>query len=236
MTESPIIIALDYPDAEQAMALARRLDPQHCRLKVGLELYLRTGGAVIPRLHDLGFQVFLDLKFHDIPNTVAQACRAAAAYGVWMITVHALGGRRMLQAARESLEVGATRPRLVAVTLLTSHSEAEIKELGLLRDSVQQVSELAALAQVTGLDGVVCSPHEAQVLRQRYGDNFLLVTPGIRMPGETHDDQSRVMSARQAQAQGASYLVVGRSVTRAPDPALALKDMLATLIPSADCT
>lgn len=226
MSDPRIIVALDFSGSDDALVLAQRLDPSLCRVKVGLELFLSSGGSILPRLNDLGFDIFLDLKFHDIPNTVAQACRAAADFGVWMINVHALGGRHMLAAACEAIAGVASRPRLIAVTLLTSHDEDEIKELGLVQSISQQVMALAELAQSSGLDGVVCSPWEAHSLRQRYGPDFLLVTPGVRPQGEAQNDQSRIMTPQQALAEGASYLVIGRPITRSPDPVGALQQIV----------
>ena len=227
MSPSPVIVALDFPAADEALALATRLDPARCRVKVGKELFTRAGPAVVEKLVGQGFEVFLDLKYHDIPNTVAAACAAAADLGVWMINLHALGGRRMMAAARERLEaLGSGRPRLIAVTILTSMGEADLAEVGLSGTPENNVRRLAALAQESGLDGVVCSPREAADLRAALGGEFLLVTPGVRPAGASLDDQKRVMTPAQAMAAGASHLVIGRPITAAPDPLAALETIL----------
>lgn len=205
------------------MALAERLNPQQCRLKVGKELFTAAGPQLIERLQTLGFDVFLDLKFHDIPNTVAGACRAAQALGVWMVNVHASGGRRMLSAAREALEASTgSRPLLIAVTVLTSMEQSDLQEIGLDVTPQQQVLRLAQLTRDCGLDGVVCSAQEASVLKQACGADFRLVTPGIRPTGAQADDQRRVLTPAQALAAGADYLVIGRPISAAADPAAAL--------------
>ncbi len=218
----PVIVALDCPEPDQALRLARRLDPARCRLKVGKELFTSGGPAVVERLMEAGFELFLDLKFHDIPNTVAGACRAAARLGVWMINVHALGGKRMMAAAREALEGERHRPMLVAVTILTSMGERELREIGLIGTSRDNVMRLAALARESGMDGVVCSPREAAELRRRNGAGFCLVTPGVRPTWAAKGDQTRILTPAEARAAGADYLVVGRPVTQAPDPLQAL--------------
>jgi orotidine-5'-phosphate decarboxylase len=215
---SRVIVALDYADAKSATALVDRLEPSACKLKVGKELFVAAGPALVAAMAQRGFDVFLDLKFHDIPNTVAQACRTSARLGVWMINVHALGGRAMLDAAREAIETSEHRPKLVAVTVLTSMAEPELREVGIDASPLLEVMKLAVLAQDCGIDGVVCSAQEAAAIRDRLGNGFLRVTPGIRLPEETAGDQKRVMTPRNAIESGASYLVVGRSVTRAADP------------------
>ncbi len=217
-----IVVALDFPDARQALRFAGGVSPRACGLKVGFELFVSSGPALVTELVRRGFAVFLDLKFHDIPNTVAGAVRAAAGLGVWMINVHASGGRRMLEAARGALPEGADRPRLVAVTVLTSLGAPDLREVGIEAAPQAQVLRLATLARGCGLDGVVCSAREAPLLRQRLGQGFLLVTPGIRPAGSEAADQRRTMTPREAVAAGADYLVVGRPVTGAPDPADAL--------------
>lgn len=223
MTPDPrIIVALDLPDADGALALASKLDPKECRVKVGKELYTAAGPLLVEKLRTAGFGVFLDLKYHDIPNTVAGACRAAAALGVWMINVHALGGRAMMSAARDALAGSARRPKLTAVTLLTSLGAGEMVEIGLSGSPSDAVVKLARLAQACGLDGVVCSSLEAARLRSACGKDFCLVTPGIRPAAASRDDQSRVATPRQAIANGADYLVIGRPITGAPDPLAAL--------------
>jgi orotidine-5'-phosphate decarboxylase len=220
--DSIVIVALDFPDAEAALRFVGRLPAGQCRLKVGKELFTAAGPRLVSDLHDRGFEVFLDLKFHDIPNTVAQACRAAAKLGVWMLNVHALGGRSMLGAAREALEGGSRRPYLIAVTVLTSLGAEDLQEVGIAGTPESVVSRLAALSQSCGLDGVVCSAQEARTLRDERAPGFLLVTPGIRTLADGADDQRRVVTPGEAIARGASYLVIGRPITRAADPATAL--------------
>jgi orotidine-5'-phosphate decarboxylase len=223
MNDPKIIVALDYPDATSALELVARLDPRLCRLKIGKELFTIAGPQLVENIHKSGFSLFLDLKYHDIPNTVAAACSAAAALGVWMINVHALGGRAMMKAAREALVRRGNSPKLIAVTLLTSMGPADMADVGLAGDPQQAVTRLARLAQECGLDGVVCSPREAAALRRQCGKDFTLVTPGVRPGGAAQDDQQRVATPRQAIADGADYLVIGRPITRAPDPTAALR-------------
>jgi len=218
----PLVIALDYPDVPSALDLARRLDPAQCRLKVGKELFTAAGPGLLDALHELGFEIFLDLKFHDIPTTVAGAVRAAAALGVWMVNVHASGGPRMLEAARAALESRAERPLLIGVTVLTSMDAAELRALGHTETPAERVQYLAGLCAQAGLDGVVCSGAEAAALRHSHGPDFCLVTPGIRLPGDAAGDQRRVLSPHAAIAAGATYLVMGRSITGAADPLAAL--------------
>lgn len=218
MNDPKIIVALDFATQEEALALAERLDTKLCRLKVGKELFTAAGPALVENLQQRGFEVFLDLKFHDIPNTAAAACKAAARLGVWMVNVHALGGRRMMEAAREALEGAARRPRLIAVTVLTSMGQADLNELGIPGEPCEMVLRLAHLAQSSGLDGVVCSAQEAVLLRQELGKNFCLVTPGIRPAAAARDDQVRIVTPAEAVRLGSNYLVIGRPVTRAADP------------------
>jgi len=220
-----IIVALDYPESTPALALAAQLQPSLCRLKVGKELFTASGPQLVEQLMRSGFEVFLDLKFHDIPNTVAQACKAAAAMGVWMVNVHALGGRKMMEAAREALANAACPPRLVAVTVLTSMGPGDLAEIGIEASPADMVLRLAKLAQGCGLDGVVCSAQEAALLRRELGAGFCLVTPGIRPPQADMDDQMRVMTPRAALGSGSSYLVIGRPITRADSPLQALKEI-----------
>lgn len=227
--EPRVIVALDFPDAEQALAFAAGLDPEQCRLKVGFELFVAAGPALVEALVGRGFAVFLDLKFHDIPNTVAAACRAAAELGVWMINVHAGGGRRMMEAAREALAGRGERPRLIAVTVLTSMGDEDLAGVGVSRPAGDQAVYLAGLARKAGLDGVVCSAQEAAAMRARLGPDFLLVTPGIRPAGAEAGDQRRIMTPAAAVSAGADYLVIGRPITRAPDPAAVLRDINAEL-------
>lgn len=217
-----VIVALDFPDAKSALALAQRLDPVLCRVKVGSELFTAAGPALVADLVARGFGVFLDLKFHDIPNTVASACRSAARLGVWMLNVHAAGGKAMLEAAREAIPQSAGTPKLIAVTLLTSMGASDLDDLGIAGSPEETVLRLASLAQSCGLDGVVCSAREAAALRDALGAGFCLVTPGIRAAEAAADDQQRIMTPAGALANGSSYLVIGRPITRAPDPLAAL--------------
>ena len=225
---NPVIVALDYPDAASAMALARRLSPSLCRLKVGKELFTRAGPELVDRLRGLGFDIFLDLKFHDIPNTVAGAVRAAADLGVWMVNVHASGGARMMESAREAVETSAHRPLLIGVTVLTSMSDDDLASMGYRETAHQRVLRLADMVQDSGLDGVVCSAHEAAELRAAHGEDFCLVTPGIRFAGDDAGDQRRVVTPAAMQ-RGSTYLVIGRSITGADDPLAALERVHAEL-------
>ena len=220
---SPVIVALDYPRAAHALALVEKLSPSECRLKVGKELFTAEGPAIVRTLQDRGFELFLDLKFHDIPNTVAAAVATAADLGVWMVNVHASGGRRMMQAAAEKLQQGRYQTKLIAVTVLTSMEREDLADTGLDIDPLIQVQRLAKLAADSGLDGVVCSAQEAKALRETRGSDFLLVTPGIRPVSRDAGDQRRVMTPEQAKADGVSYMVIGRPVTQATDPAAALR-------------
>ena len=224
-----IIVALDTPDADAALALAARLDPRLCRVKIGKELFVASGPAVVERLQERGFEIFLDLKFHDIPNTVAGACRSAARLGVWMLNVHATGGEAMLRAAREALEQVARPPLLIAVTILTSLSPSDFAAVGFAGSVEESVERLARLARACGLDGVVCSAREAALLRNSVGDDFTLVTPGIRLPGDSADDQARTVTPLEAVRLGANYLVIGRPIARADDPAAVLEAILTSL-------
>ena len=226
MSDPRIIVALDFASVEEAQTLVTRLDPARCKLKVGKELFVAAGPALVANLVDQGYDVFLDLKFHDIPHTVAAACRAAAKLGVWMLNVHALGGRAMLSAAREALENSPSRPKLIAVTVLTSLQDADLAEVGVSGGAQQAVSRLSQLTQDCGLDGVVCSAREVAALRRERGKDFLLVTPGIRPAQAERGDQARIATPREALQNGASYLVIGRPITQAPDPSAALETIL----------
>ncbi|WP_105104345.1 orotidine-5'-phosphate decarboxylase [Microbulbifer pacificus] len=220
---SPVIVALDYDNAQAALDMAAQLDPTVCRVKVGKELFTIAGPELVRELVDKGFDVFLDLKFHDIPNTVAAAVRAAANLGVWMVNVHASGGERMMCAAVDALApLGNKRPLLIGVTVLTSTAEEELEPVGVNRPLKQQVLTLAQLAKNSGLDGVVCSAQEAESLKQLCGDAFSLVTPGIRPAGSAADDQRRIVTPVDALKNGADYLVIGRPITGAANPAAAL--------------
>jgi orotidine-5'-phosphate decarboxylase len=220
-----IIVALDYAEAKQAMQLVQQLDPSLCKLKVGKELFTSAGPDLVRDLVKRDFKVFLDLKFHDIPNTVAKACAAACDMGVWMLNVHASGGLAMMQAAQQAVEDSKHNAMLIAVTVLTSMSEAELKQIGVQQSLTEQVKQLALLTQQAGLAGVVCSAQEAAMLRAHCGQDFCLVTPGIRPADSAKDDQTRIVTPSQALALGASYLVIGRPITQAPDPLQALQQI-----------
>ena len=222
MSDPKIIVALDYPQAQTALELVARLDPALCRLKVGKELFTLAGPKIVEQCMQRGFQVFLDLKFHDIPNTTAQACKAAASLGVWMVNVHAMGGRKMMEAAREALAKSSQPPKLIAVTILTSMAQEDLAGIGISASPAEMVLRLATLARDSGMDGVVCSAQEAALLRQHCGEKFSLVTPGIRPADAAADDQSRIMTPTAALQNGSSYLVIGRPITKAADPLLAL--------------
>ena len=223
MDNPRVIVALDFPDAPTAQTFVAQLSPAHCRLKVGMELFTAAGPKVVENLVSRGFDVFLDLKYHDIPTTVARACTQAASLGVWMLNVHVLGGKKMLLTAREAIDRLARRPLLIGVTLLTSHSADDVADLGWERDGVaRQVERLAGLAEAAGLDGVVCSPQETAQLRRCFSQDFLLVTPGVRLAGAATDDQSRTRTPAEAVAAGSDYLVIGRPITRAADPVAVL--------------
>ena len=226
-----IIVALDVDNQNAAIELARRLDPALCRLKVGKELFTSCGPDVIEKLHALGFDVFLDLKFHDIPNTVAKAVRAAAGLGVWMVNVHASGGRLMMLAAREAVESlpPSDRPLLIGVTALTSMHAGDLLEVGFNHTPQQLVERLSILANECGLDGVVCSAREAGLLKNMLGNDFLLVTPGIRAEESVADDQKRTMTPIQAIEAGSDYLVVGRPITQSPEPLKALQAIVSQI-------
>lgn len=223
MSQDPrIIVALDFPAEAPALALVERLDPGRCRLKVGKELFTHCGPQLVAGLAGRGYQVFLDLKFHDIPNTVAAACAAAADLGVWMINLHASGGTAMMSAAKERLAGLGGPPLLIAVTVLTSLDAGDLAAVGCPGEPAERVLRLAELAQRAGLDGVVCSPREAEAVRRACGPGFRLVTPGVRPAGSASSDQKRVMTPGEAVAAGADYLVIGRPITAAPDPLAAI--------------
>ena len=218
MNDSKIIVALDFPNAQSALNLVDQLDPQLCKLKVGKELFTAEGPDFVRKLVKREFKVFLDLKFHDIPNTVASACNVAADLGVWMMNVHASGGRKMMETAANRLAQLESKPLLIGVTILTSLSEEEIHEVGYSGSPEDNVLRLAKLAESSGLDGIVCSPLEAAPVRQQVGSDFNLVTPGVRPAFASTDDQKRIMTPSDALSAGASYLVIGRPITAAEDP------------------
>ncbi len=226
---SPIIVAFDCADMTSATLLAEQLSPTLCRAKVGKELFTACGMAVIDMLHDKGYEVFLDLKFHDIPTTVAKAIGVIAAKGVWMTNVHAAGGQRMMKAAKAAINELNASTQLIAVTVLTSMTEKDIASTGVVRPMTEQVTALALLAKESALEGVVCSAQEAKKLRHDFGESFTLVTPGIRPTSAMGDDQRRTLTARQAFDEGSHYLVVGRPITQSPHPLGALESLVAEL-------
>lgn len=231
-SRSPVIVALDFDNRDSALALVDSIDPRDCRLKIGKEMFTLFGPQLVRDLQQRKFDVFLDLKFHDIPNTVAKAVAAAADLGVWMVNVHASGGRRMMTAAREALQpFGQDAPLLIAVTVLTSMEANDLKDIGIMQSPADYAERLARSSQECGLDGVVCSAQEAQRFKQQMGGDFMLVTPGIRPAGADAGDQRRIMTPAAAQSSGVDYMVIGRPITQAADPSRALRDILATLQP-----
>ncbi|MCA0911434.1 orotidine-5'-phosphate decarboxylase [Marinobacter nauticus] len=226
-----IIVALDFPSQNPALALADQLDPAKCRLKVGKELFTRSGPDLVKALQSRGFDIFLDLKFHDIPNTTSAAVVAAAELGVWMVNVHAAGGEKMMVACRERLEAfGNDRPLLIAVTVLTSMSDEDLAGIGITSSAEAHVSRLATLTKNSGLDGVVCSAQEAPRLKAEQGSDFQLITPGIRPLTADKGDQQRIMTPTDALKAGSDYLVIGRPITQAPDPLAALEAIYAEVV------
>ena len=222
MNKSRIVVSLDLPNGKQALELCQKLDPTQCKLKIGKELFTREGPVLVERFINIGFDVFLDLKYHDIPNTVASACRVAAELGVWMLNVHACGGRIMLETACEALDKSTYKPLLIAVTVLTSMTESDLRKIGISNSVDKQVMLLAKLTKSSGLDGVVCSAKEAKYLSSELGKEFCLVTPGIRPVNADSDDQKRIMTPAEAIVAGSHYLVIGRPITKADDPLVAL--------------
>lgn len=230
MIDQKVIVALDYDNQADALAFVDRIDPSSCRLKVGKEMFTLFGPDFVKELHKRGFSVFLDLKFHDIPNTCSKAVRAAAEMGVWMVNVHASGGERMMAASREILEpYGKDRPLLIGVTVLTSMEQSDLAGIGLDIAPQEQVIRLANLTKNSGLDGVVCSAQEASMLKSELGKEFKLVTPGIRPAGAAVGDQKRIMTPVDAVQAGSDYLVIGRPITQSSDPAAVLAEINATL-------
>ncbi|WP_395521685.1 orotidine-5'-phosphate decarboxylase [Acinetobacter variabilis] len=224
-----IIVALDAKSQFDALRITEQLDPALCRVKVGKELFTHEGPIIVKALQDKGFDVFLDLKFHDIPNTTAQAVCAAADLGVWMVNVHASGGRKMMETCVERLKAGNYKTQLIAVTVLTSMGREDLKDIGLDIEPNEHVKRLAQLTKDSGLDGVVCSAQEAKMLRESIGQDFALVTPGIRPEGSNADDQKRIVTPKQAMLDGSTHLVIGRPITKSENPRQTLKDILATL-------
>ena len=228
--QSPIVVALDYPTMAQSIEMAKRLDPKQCRVKVGKELFTTSGPVILDELHKLGFDIFLDLKFHDIPNTVANAVSVAARAGVWMVNVHASGGRRMMEASANALQqLSDNKTLLIAVTVLTSMDQSDLMEIGIDATPEQHVKRLAALAKFSGMDGVVCSAQESSMLSKELGKDFVLVTPGIRPTGSDQGDQKRIMTPAEAMVAGSHYLVMGRPITQASDPIAVLTQANADL-------
>lgn len=225
---SPVIVALDFSTVNDALTLAKQLDPKKCRVKVGKELFTVAGPTIIEALQHLGFDVFLDLKFHDIPNTTAMAVKVAASMGVWMLDVHCVGGFAMMQACRQVLDDARSKTLLIGVTVLTSLEAEDLKQLGITKTPEQQVLNLAALAATAKLDGLVCSAQEAHALKTQF-PQLKLVTPGIRPVGSSKDDQQRIVTPPQAIADGSDYLVIGRPITKADNPAQALENILLSL-------
>lgn len=231
LVDPKVVIALDYADKQQALDFINQLDPASCRLKIGKEMFTHFGPEFVKTVVAKNFDVFLDLKFHDIPNTVAKAVKAAADLGVWMVNVHASGGRRMMEAAKAILEpYGDKAPLLIAVTVLTSMDQSDLDELGIELTPAEQVKRLALLTKSSGLDGVVCSSHEAPELKALLGADFKLITPGIRPAGSAAGDQRRIKTPKEALDSGSDYLVIGRPITQAADPAQVLTEINATLI------
>lgn len=224
-----IIVALDAKSQNDALAIADQLDPALCRVKVGKELFTHAGPEIVKALHARQFDVFLDLKFHDIPNTTAQAVCAAADLGVWMVNVHASGGRKMMETCVSRLQAGNYKTQLIAVTVLTSMGREDLRDIGLDIEPFEQVLRLAKLTQESGLDGVVCSAQEAKMLRQTLGADFALVTPGIRPAGANADDQKRIVTPYQAMQDGSTHLVIGRPITQSANPKQTLQEILASI-------
>ncbi|MGF6435394.1 orotidine-5'-phosphate decarboxylase [Kosakonia cowanii] len=230
VTDSPVVVALDYANRDSALAFVDRIDPRDCRLKVGKEMFTLFGPQFVRELQQRGFDIFLDLKFHDIPNTTAHAVKAAADLGVWMVNVHASGGARMMTAAKEALlPFGADAPLLIAVTVLTSMEASDLQDIGITATPAEHAERLARLTQQCGLDGVVCSAQEAVRFKSELGQAFKLVTPGIRPQGSDAGDQRRIMTPEQALQAGVDYMVIGRPVTQSADPAQTLKVINASL-------
>jgi len=225
-----IVVAMDFNSAEQCLLMAKRLSPEYCRLKVGKELFTACGPKIVEQLMGLGFEIFLDLKFHDIPNTTSKAVKAAAELGVWMVNVHASGGERMMVAARNILEqTSGKRPLLIAVTVLTSMEAADLSAIGIEQSPEEQVMRLARLTHNCGLDGIVCSAQEVTLMRSTFGKEFCLVTPGIRLESSIADDQRRTLTPAAAIAAGSSYLVIGRPITQSSDPVATCQSIIQSL-------
>jgi orotidine-5'-phosphate decarboxylase len=226
MKDAKVVVALDFDKKIDALSFVDKIQPSDCRLKVGKEMFTHFGPEFVKELVDRGFDVFLDLKFHDIPNTVAKAVAAAAELGVWMVNVHASGGLKMMERAKQALDnYGDKAPLLIAVTVLTSMGEEDLADLGITKSPAEQVLHLARLTKKAGLDGVVCSAMEAESLKHALGEEFKLITPGIRPAGASSDDQKRIMTPREALDVGVDYLVIGRPITKAEDPHVVLQQI-----------
>lgn len=225
MSESKIVVALDFPSLQLAENFVDQLEPGLCKLKIGKELFAVGGAGFVEKCVGLGFDVFLDLKYHDIPNTVAKACEAAAKMGVWMINVHAMGGSQMMKAAKKAIQNSKHQPIIIAVTVLTSMEQSDLAEIGMSGTPEENVIRLAKLAHASELDGVVCSAHEVGLIRQEVGQDFCLVTPGIRPEGSAVNDQKRIMTPKEALTAGSSYLVIGRPITQSDNPIKVLKNI-----------
>lgn len=226
----PVIVALDFASAEKTLDFVQQLEPSLCQLKIGKELFTATGRYLVEQLVLQGYRIFMDLKYHDIPNTVASACKVAADMGVWMVDMHASGGRRMMEAAAEAVSNYSQSPLLIAVTVLTSMTQSELAETGINLPIDEAVVRLAELSSQAGMNGVVCSAQEATLLRQQLGQEFLLVTPGIRLSTDIKDDQRRIMTPKAALAAGSSYLVMGRPITQSEHPSALLQQINQGLI------
>jgi len=231
MNDPKVVVALDFDNKASAMSFVDQVSPQDCRLKVGKEMFTYFGPELVKQFVNKGFDVFLDLKFHDIPNTVAKAVTASADLGVWMVNVHASGGSKMMVKAKEALQTfGENKPLLIAVTVLTSMGEEDLRGLGITLSPAEQVMRLAKLSKESGLDGVVCSAWEAEQLKHNLGKDFKLITPGIRPAGSANDDQKRIMTPEQALNVGVDYLVIGRPITKAADPHAVLQQINQSII------
>jgi orotidine-5'-phosphate decarboxylase len=231
--KKPVIVALDFSDNRETLGFVEQLDPKLCRVKIGFELFVSSGPDLVRKLVAQGFDVFLDLKFHDIPNTVAAACAAASKLGVWMLNVHTSGGQTMMEAAKQAMSATQNRPKIIGVSVLTSLDDDDLKKIGMNRPVSEQALALASLAKAAGLDGVVCSAQEASILRTSLGEDFLLVTPGIRSGRNGSDDQKRIMDPVEAVKAGAHYLIIGRPITRASHPLgvlRAINDQIASMM------
>ncbi|QFI37209.1 orotidine-5'-phosphate decarboxylase [Moritella marina ATCC 15381] len=231
LQDSKVVVALDYADEASALNFVDKINPSQCRLKVGKEMFTLFGPEFVRKLVARDFDVFLDLKFHDIPNTVAKAVAAAAELGVWMVNVHACGGKRMMEAAKAALvPYGDKAPILIAVTVLTSMEQEDLAQMGVNITPAEQVIRLAKLTKESGLDGVVCSSQEASMLKESLGKSFQLITPGIRPAGSAAGDQRRIMTPVEAVAAGSDYLVIGRPITQAESPMQVLTEINESLV------